>query len=93
MNSVVYKLSDSVLMRIVQILQESILTGVDLVDLMRQMELTASSMTENGKEYLELTLEYVKLYESNLQKLLDVAENHASEQNVVRVFDAWAYAE
>jgi hypothetical protein len=88
MNSVVYKLSDSVLMRIVQILQESILTGVDLVDLMRQMELTASSMTENGKEYLELTLEYVKLYESNLQKLLDVAENHASEQNVVRVFDA-----
>ena len=33
-----YKLSDNVLARIVQIVQEGLLLGVDVVDLMRQIE-------------------------------------------------------
>jgi hypothetical protein len=70
-----YKLSDSVLFRVVQILQESLLTGIDLVDLMRQIELFETNDTENEKVYLDLTPGYVELFEKNIQKLLDDVES------------------
>ena len=51
-----YKLSDTVIARIAQILQEGILLGVDIVDILRQLEV------EPGVDgtSLQLTAEYTK---------------------------------
>jgi len=65
-----YKLSDNVLARIVQIVQEGLLLGVDVVDLMRQIEVEVGSDGTN----LELSVAYAKQVAEHHQKLLEEAE-------------------
>lgn len=66
-NSTEFKLSDSVLHRVVQIVQEGILLGIDVADLLRQIKLT----TGTDESTLVLTKEYVELVESSHKKYLD----------------------
>lgn len=71
-----YKLSDNVLARIVQIVQEGFLLGVDVVDLMRLIEVQVGP---DGSS-LELTEAYVKQIAQQHQQLLEDAELLKSAQ-------------
>jgi hypothetical protein len=71
------KLHDTVLMRIVQIIQEAMLMGVDCVDIMRQVEVEYS--TEEGK--LVLTEEYKQMVVDHHEKWLAEAEKMLKEQD------------
>lgn len=64
-----YTFSDSVIARICQILQEALLLGVDITDIMRQIEVTP---TDNGK--VELTKHYVTVVAAQHDKLLSDVE-------------------
>ena len=64
-----YKFSDGVISRIAQILQEAILLGVDIVDILRQVEVHPGV---DGKT-LELTQEYSKRVADMHNKLVDEA--------------------
>ena len=65
-----FKLDDSVIARIAQVLQESIMTGSDIVDHMRLMRLETGA---DGQTLL-LTSEYKEVIENYHRKLLDRAE-------------------
>lgn len=67
------RLSDNVIARIAQVIQESMLMGVDVVDLMRQIEVEPASGV-NGSTELELTIEYSKRVEEHYAKMLAEAE-------------------
>ena len=67
-----YKLNDNVLRRIVQIMQEGMLTGTDVADHMRMIRLTPS--TEDA-ESLVLTDDYIKLVETQHETLLRDLDN------------------
>lgn len=67
------RLSDNVIARIAQVIQESMLMGVDVVDLMRQIEVEPASDV-NGSTELELTIEYSKRVEEHYAKMLAEAE-------------------
>jgi hypothetical protein len=71
-----YKLSDNVLARIVQIIQEGLLLGIDVVDLMRMIEVKVSADGSN----LELTEDYVKQVAEHHKQLLEDAETIKSAQ-------------
>ena len=62
-----YKLNDNVLRRIVQIMQEGMLTGTDVADHMRMIRLTPS--TEDS-ESLILTDDYLEMVQSQHETLL-----------------------
>jgi hypothetical protein len=62
-----YKLSDSVLHRIVQIVQEGFLLGIDVADLMRQIVLTQD---QSDPDMLVLEPDYKKSIEEAHQKYL-----------------------
>ena len=64
------KLDDSVLVRIVQIIQEAMLTGTDCVDYMRLIELETS---ENDK--LVLTQNYVDTVKKEHNDLVEFANS------------------
>ena len=64
-----YKLSDSVLHRIVQIVQEAFLTGVDCADIMRQIELE-----EGSSGSLVLTSEYKEMVARQHAEMVKFAE-------------------
>ena len=68
------KLDDTVLVRIVQIIQEAMLTGTDCVDFMRLIELKQG--TDENK--LVLTEAYLESVEKEHKKLLDFANAHQS---------------
>lgn len=69
-----FKLSDSVSMRLVQIFQEAIMTGVDGADLLRQVRL---QVDENDTSTLVLTPEYAQQVKDMHEKLLkQAAELH-----------------
>jgi hypothetical protein len=67
------KFSDNVIGRIAQIVQEGMLLGVDVVDLMRQIEVEPA-LGVDGSPELELTAEYVKRVREQHEKLLAEAE-------------------
>ena len=71
------KLHDIVLMRIVQIIQEAMLMGVDCVDIMRQVEVEFSP--EENK--LVLTEDYKKMIVEHHEKWLEEAEKLLKEQD------------
>lgn len=79
----VYKLSDNVIARIAQSLQECILLGVDVVDILRQIQVTPS---KDG-EFLELTPEYAASVESMHKKLLADLEEASKKQGTKLIFD------
>lgn len=70
------KLHDTVLMRIVQIIQEAMLMGVDCVDIMRQVEVEFSE--EENK--LVLTEDYKKMVVEHHEKWLEQAEKLLKEE-------------
>jgi hypothetical protein len=74
-----YKLSDSVIARIAQILQEGILMGVDIVDLLRMVEV------ETFGEELVLTKGYVERVKASHDDALAKVEQLKSERNKSRV--------
>lgn len=57
------RLSDNVIARIVQILQEGLMTGTDITDHMRMIRV------ECDGEALQLTPEYLKQVEDGFQKI------------------------
>jgi hypothetical protein len=65
-----YKLCDSVLARLMQIIQEAMLTGIDATDLMRAIELEEDNK-RNGT--LVLTDTYNELVTKEHNKLLEYA--------------------
>lgn len=72
------KLADSVLHRIIQILQEALLMGVDVSDLMRQIRLVQDA-GDSGT--LVMSPEYEKQVNDMHEKLLQQAEElQASER-------------
>lgn len=74
-------ISDNVWRRVVQIVQEAMLTGVDCVDLLRQVRVQT-----NGSA-LELTSEYRKMVSEHHEKLVAEAAQRKSEQeesNLIR---------
>ena len=73
-----YKLSDTVLARIVQIVQEGMMLGIDVTDLMRQIDLEPSSEDEGS---LVLTREYLATVERMHEDYLARAEQLKEEQN------------
>ena len=68
------KLSDNVIGRIAQIVQEGMLLGVDVVDLMRQIEVEPVHSFD-GPQELELTADYAKRVREHHEKLLAEAES------------------
>lgn len=71
-----YQLSDDVWMRVVNIVQEAMLLGVDVVDLLRQVRVDVVE----GTEQLELTPEYVASVTEMHTKWLERAEKLRLEQ-------------
>ena len=67
-----YKLNDNVLRRIVQIMQEGMLSGTDVADHMRMIRLTPST---EDTESLVLTDDYIKLVETQHETLLRDLDN------------------
>jgi hypothetical protein len=62
-----YKLNDNVLRRIVQIMQEGMLTGTDVADHMRMIRLTPSN---DDQDSLVLTDEYLEVVQGQHDTLL-----------------------
>lgn len=73
------KLSDNVIGRIAQIVQEGMLLGVDVVDLMRQIEVEPVN-SDVGEAELELTVEYSKRVREHHEKMLLEAESLRNER-------------
>lgn len=71
------KLSDSVLHRFVQIIQEAMLTGTDCADHMRMVRLVPDS---TDPHVLTLSDEYKAQVEKIHQKYLAEIESHRSQQ-------------
>lgn len=74
-----YKFSDGVISRIAQILQEAILLGVDIVDILRQVEVYPNS---DGTA-LELTPEYSQRVVEMHRKLVEEALVKQETQNII----------
>lgn len=68
-----FKLSDSVLARIVQVIQEGMILGVDVVDIMRQIELQPddedSAMLVMSPEYQQQVKDMHDKYVQQAQEL------------------------
>jgi hypothetical protein len=76
MGNQIYKLSDDVLARIVQIVQEAFLTGIDCTDLMRQIELVHD---EADPTVLTLPVEYMQRVAEGYARMVERAETLRSE--------------
>ena len=77
----VYKLSDEVLGRIINILQEAMISGVDILDLFRMMQLTQSDEDENE---LTLTSDYrdsIKKWHDEITKMLEKRQEQFSDSH------------
>jgi len=75
------KLDDSVLHRIVQIVQEGFLMGIDVADLMRQIQLKADPLNSN---VLLLDPEYVSSVKEMHEKSLAEAAKKQAEAEITR---------
>lgn len=75
-----FRMSDSVLHRFVQIVQEAFLTGTDVSDHLRMVEMEED--TENFGQ-LRLTPEYTALVKEQHERLLQFAEEHANKAQEV----------
>ena len=75
-----YRLDDSVLHRVVQIVQEGFMLGIDVADLMRQIRLTVDSTTDDTvlvlhPQYVSQVAEMHKKYLEEAERLKSHAEN------------------
>ena len=75
----IYTLGDTILARIVQIVQEGVLTNTDVSDLMRQIKVTT---TENNT--LQLTPEYIQQVKDNYQRVIDEYQQNKSNISIIQ---------
>jgi len=74
-----YSLSDNVLRRIVQVMQEGMLTGTDVTDHMRMIRLTPS---DDDPSKLVMTEDYQELVENQHEIMLhEIEEFKTSKEN------------
>ena len=74
-----YSLSDNVLRRIVQVMQEGMLTGTDVTDHMRMIRLTPS---DDDLSKLVMTQDYQDLVENQHEIMLhEIEEFKTSKEN------------
>jgi hypothetical protein len=78
----IYRLSDNVIARIAQIIQEGMLMGIDVVDLMRQIEVEPAQ-DNDGQPGLDLTKEYSARVEEHYMKMLAEAEVLHAQKNTL----------
>lgn len=77
-----YVLSDGVWHRVVCIVQEAILTGVDCADLLRQVRVV---IDDSNEQTLVLSPEYARFVKEHHEKLVKEAEEHRIEQMQARL--------
>ena len=70
------KLSDQVLMRLVQVVQEAMLMGVDCADIMRQIDVVVDP---DNQSQLVLSDDYIKMVREHHVKLVAEAERLKEE--------------
>lgn len=72
-----FNLDDKTIAQIAKCVQIAILTGTDVVDHLRQLQLTVD------KENLNITVsdEYLSVFDSNIQKMLQEANERAVEES------------
>lgn len=72
-----FKFSDSVWHRVVQIVQEAMLTGVDCADLLRQVRVVSDP---SDSHVLILSVDYQRQVREMHEKMLQQAKDMASQQ-------------
>ena len=72
-----YKLSDEIISQIAKLIQLAILTGTDVVDNLRMIELTES---ESDSSTLVLTDEYRGIADDQIQSLLEVLQDKQTDK-------------
>ena len=72
-----YKLSDEIISQIAKLIQLAILTGTDVVDNLRMIELTES---ESDSSTLALTDEYRGIADDQIQSLLEVLQDKQTDK-------------
>ena len=70
------KLHDTTIGHIARLVQIAILTGTDVVDHLRMLTL------KNDKEFLHLEEEYYKLFNDQVEKMLENASNVQKEESL-----------
>ena len=73
MNSL--KLSDAAIAQVAQLLQIAILTGTDIVDNLRQLELV------NVDGSLEPSPDFTEMFENNIQKMMEEVAGGDTEES------------
>ena len=69
-------LDDKTIGQIAKCVQVSILTGTDVVDHLRQLQLTVNTETSS----ITVTDEYLSVFNANIEKMLQEAAEKATEQ-------------
>jgi hypothetical protein len=70
-----FNLDDKTIAQIAKCVQVAILTGTDVVDHLRQLQLTVD--TENSN--ITITDEYLSVFNSNIEKMLQEANEKATQ--------------
>ena len=71
----ILKLDDSSIVQIVRLIQMGMLTGTDVSDQLRTLRLTVEKDTDR----LVLSQEYAKIFDENLNRLVELAEISTKE--------------
>ena len=73
----IYRLDDEVVAEVARSLQRALLTGTDIVDHIRSIELNVA----RGSNRIVLSEEYLERTQSNDQRMVDEAEELSFENN------------
>ena len=82
-NEETYYLCDSAIAQVAKILQIAILTGTDISDNLRQLELAVSK--DSGK--LTVSENYQKIFNNNVEKMVEEAGSTAPKMEQISLFD------
>lgn len=77
------RISDNVWARVIQIIQEAMLMGIDCADLLRQVRV---KIDESDAGTLVLTSGYEKMVEEHHKKLLDEVEKIKADESNLKKF-------
>lgn len=83
-----YSLSDNVWRRVVQIVQEAMMTGIDCVDLLRQIRVQDSHPGEDSAglvREMELTTDYREQVQAGYERMTAEAEKLAEQLQAQRI--------
>jgi hypothetical protein len=82
-NKQVYTVSDDVIARIIQIVQEAFLTGIDCLDIMRQIELEVS---DDDAAVLTLPQAYIRRVAEGYVRMAEHAEELKNNKSNEKTF-------